>query len=85
MELRREIELLEDALRRLGVPLREEALPEEAVLDGALCKWRGSLAVFIARDAPPEQRATVLRRALAQLPTEDLWLPPAIRRSIGRP
>lgn len=74
------IEALEAALHRLGVKLREESLPEELGSAGGLCVIRGERVVIVAPDAPPWRRAEVLLDALRQLGTEDIWLPPAIRR-----
>jgi hypothetical protein len=68
----------------MGVRLREEELPEEAHLDGGLCKLGEELVLYVAPNAPPWRRAKVLLDALRRLPHEDLWLPPEIRELLDR-
>ncbi len=75
-----QLDALERALTRLGIALLEEELPEEAHLDGGLCKVGGELLVYVSPGAPPWRRAEVLLRALRQLPHQEVWLPPELRR-----
>lgn len=74
------LDALERAFTRLGIHLREEELPDEAHIDGGLCKVGGQLVLYISPTAPPWRRAEVLLRALRRLPHGDVWLPPEIRR-----
>lgn len=80
VELSSKLDALERALTRMGIRLLEEELPEEAHVDGGLCKIDGELVVYVSPTAPPWRRAQVLQDALRQLPHTDIWLPPEIRR-----
>ena len=79
MDVGQRVDALERAVTQLGVRLREEELPEEAHVDGGLCRVDGELVVYVAPSAPPWRRAEVLLRALRRLPLTGLWLPPHIR------
>jgi len=68
---------------RLGIRLLEEELPEEAHIDGGLCKVAGEVVLYVSPAAPPWRRARVLQQALCQLPHRDIWLPPEIRRLLA--
>ena len=80
MDLALQLAALERALTRLGIRLLEEELPDEAHIDGGLCRVAGQLVIYISPTAPPWCRAEVLLKALSQLPHRDIWLPPEIRR-----
>ncbi|MGD8608871.1 MAG: hypothetical protein PVH21_16350 [Myxococcales bacterium] len=84
MELATKLDALERALTRMGIRLLEEELPEEAHVDGALCKIAGQLVVYVSAKAPPWRRAQVLEEALRKLPHGDVWLPPELRRLLDR-
>jgi hypothetical protein len=71
---------LERALTRLGIRLLEEELPDEAQIDGGLCRVADQLVLYVAPGAPPWRRAQVLLDALRRLPHREIWLPPEIRR-----
>jgi len=75
-----QLDALERALTRLGIPLLEEDLPDEAHIDGGLCTVGGELVIYVSPTAPPWRRAKVLLSALSRLPHRDIWLPPEIRR-----
>lgn len=75
-----QLDALERALTRLGVRLLEEELPEEAAIDGGLCRVGGQLVIYVCPTAPPWRRAEVLLKALRRLPHREIWLPPEIRR-----
>ncbi|MBW2510214.1 MAG: hypothetical protein JRE81_16415, partial [Deltaproteobacteria bacterium] len=49
-----------------------------------LCRVADQLVLYIAPGAPPWRRAEVLLDALRRLPHRDIWLPPEIRRLLGR-
>lgn len=57
----------------------EEELPDEAHVDGGLCRVGGELLLYIAPSAPPWRRAEVLLAAVRRLPHGDIWLPPEVR------
>lgn len=76
------LEALEAALHRLGVRIREEAMADELASAGGLCVIHGQRTVLLAAGAPPWRKAEVLLEALRRLDTEDIWLPPAIRRRL---
>jgi hypothetical protein len=80
VELADRVDALEKALTRMGVRLREEELPEEASIDGGLCRLAGEVVLYVSPSAPPWRRAEVLLDALRRLPHGGLWLPPEIRR-----
>jgi hypothetical protein len=80
VDLAHKLDALERALTRLGVRLLEEELPEEAHIDGGLCKVAGELVIYVSPAAPPWRRAEVLLDALRRLPHEGVWVPPEIRR-----
>lgn len=80
VDLVKQLDALERALTRLGIRLVEEELPDEARVDGGLCKVSGELVLYVSPTAPPWRRADVLLDALRRLPHRDLWLPPEIRR-----
>lgn len=64
----------------MGIRVLEEELPEEAHIDGGLCKVAGQLLLYISPGAPPWRRAQVLEKALRRLPHQEIWLPPELRR-----
>jgi hypothetical protein len=82
MDLGRQVDALERAVTRLGVRLREEELPEEAHVDGGLCRVGEQLVVYVSPSAPPWRRAEVLLAALRRLPHAQMWLPPEIRELV---
>lgn len=84
MDLASQLHVLERAITRMGARLREEELPEEAHLDGGLCKLGEELVVYVSPNAPPWRRANVLLDALRRLPHEGIWLPPEIRELLDR-
>lgn len=83
MELALQLDALERALTRLGVRFLEEELPEEAHVDGGLCRVQGEMLLYLSPTAPPWRRAEVLLDALRRLPHQEIWLPPEIRRLLS--
>jgi hypothetical protein len=79
VELALQLDALERAMMRLGIRLLEEELPDEAHIDGGLCKVGGELVLYVSPTAPPWRRAGVFLNALRRLPHRDIWLPPEIR------
>jgi len=75
---------LEDALARLEVPLRVDAMPAEARSSGGLVRLRGAPVVIVSARASTAERIDVLARALRQLDTSALYLAPAVRARIDR-
>ena len=80
MDLTSQLGALERALTRMGIRLLEEELPEEAHIDGGLCRVDKEMVLYVSPAAPPWRRAEVLLDALRRLPHRDIWLPPEIRR-----
>ena len=70
---------LEDALTRLAVPLRIEAMAEDARFSGGLVRLRGVPLVIVASRASMAERIDILVRALRELDTSALYLAPAVR------
>jgi hypothetical protein len=72
---------MEHALERLGVEIRHEplAIGDEQDARGGLCVIRGRWMLFVPAGAALPERVALLVDALRRLPTDDLWLPPAIR------
>lgn len=83
VELGLQVDALERALTRLGIRLLEEELPEEAHVDGGLCRVQGETLLYVSPSAPPWRRAEVLLDALRRLPHHAIWLPPEIRRLLS--
>jgi len=75
-----QLDALERVLTRFGIRLLEEELPDEAHIDGGLCKVGGELIIYVSPAAPPWRRAEVLLDALRRLPHQDVWIPPELRR-----
>lgn len=84
MDLATQLHALERALTRMGIRLVEEELPEEAHVDGALCRVANQPVLYVSPTAPPWRRAQVLLDALRRLPHGDVWLPPEIRRILEK-
>jgi hypothetical protein len=80
VDLTTQLGALERALTRMGISLLEEELPDEAHIDGGLCRVADTLVLYVAPAAPPWRRAEVLLDALRRLPHGDIWLPPEIRQ-----
>lgn len=83
VDLASKLDAMERALMRMGIRLLEEELPEEAHIDGGLCKVGGEVVLYVSPTAPPWRRASVLQRALRRLPHRDIWLPPELRRLLA--
>jgi hypothetical protein len=83
VELALQLDALERALTRLGVRFVEEELPEEAHVDGGLCRVQGETLLYLSPSAPPWRRAEVLLDALRRLPHQEIWLPPEIRQLLS--
>jgi hypothetical protein len=83
VELALQLDALERALTRLGIRFLEEELPEEAHVDGGLCRVQGEMLLYVSPSAPPWRRAEVLLDALRRLPHEEIWLPPEIRQLLA--
>ena len=79
MDLTSQLGALERALTRMGIRLLEEELPEEAHIDGGLCRIDDEMVLYVSPAAPPWRRAEVLLDALRRSPHRDIWLPPEIR------
>ena len=80
--LRADIDALTLALEKLGVRVREEALPEASV--GGLARVGSQRWCFVPRDAGAPLRRAVLVEALRRLPTEELFLHPRVRALLAR-
>ncbi|HSN82721.1 MAG TPA: hypothetical protein VLS88_09105 [Polyangiales bacterium] len=83
MDLASKLDAMERALMRMGIRVLEEELPEEAQIDGGLCRVAGELVLYVSPTAPPWRRAMVLQQALRRLPHRDIWLPPELRRLLA--
>ena len=79
VDLTSQLGALERALTRMGIRFLEEELPDEAQIDGGLCRVADELVLYVSPTAPPWRRAEVLLDALRRLPHRDIWLPPEIR------
>ena len=73
------VRLLHDVLGRLGVSVRVEAMPEEARLAAGYCVLRGAPVLFLSPGAGIAEQRQAMLDALRSLPTDDIWLPPALR------
>lgn len=79
------VRLLHDALGRLGISVRVEAMPEEARLAGGYCVVRGKPELFLAPTASLAAQRDALIDALRAIGTEQVWLPPAVRALVEGP
>jgi hypothetical protein len=77
------LRLLHDALGRLGVSVRVEAMPEEAHLVAGHCVLRGVPVLFLSPHAGVAEQREAMIEALRSVATDAVWLPPALRRLIG--
>ncbi len=68
----------EDALKRLGVPVRRG----RGSFRGGRCTVDGRDVVVLNALHPPEAQATVLAGALRELPHDGLYLRPAVRGAL---
>ena len=72
---------LESVARALGIKVRYEPCEEAP---GGLCVLRGERLVIVDNALPAARQAAVLAAALAELDTEGLYMPPAVRDLIER-
>lgn len=79
-EMTRSLRLLREALERLDVVVRSEPMPDEAHLRGGLFHAGGRAQVVVSPRASVAEQLEVLVDALRRLDTDELWLPPAVRR-----
>lgn len=86
MDLRRLLDELALAARRLGVEVRfepfEPGLREAQVPRGSLCTIHGRRCIVVDADAPIPERVALLASALAELDHESLYLSPVARATI---
>ena len=75
-----QMQVLQEALERLEVSVREEAPPGEG--NGGFCVLRGVPTVFLRPGLRPVERVAIMIDALQRLPTDSIWLPPRLRRRL---
>lgn len=78
MTLPAAVAAFEDALKRLGVPVRRG----RGSFRGGRCTVGGREVVVVNSLHPPEAQAVVLAEALRELPTDGLYLRPAVRAAL---
>jgi hypothetical protein len=78
MTLPAAVAAFEDALKRLGVPVRRG----RGSFRGGRCTVDGREVVVVNSLHPPEAQAVVLAGALRELPHEGLYLRPAVRAAL---
>ena len=78
MTLPAAVPAFEDALKRLGVPVRRG----RGAFRGGRCTVGGREVVVVNSLHPPEAQAVVLAGALRELPHEGLYLRPAVRAAL---
>ena len=69
---------LEAAVRQLGVQVRHE----RGAFRGARCRIGGEDVVVLNRGLPPERHLAVLAGCLRELPTDAVYLRPAVRAAL---
>ena len=84
MDPRHLLEELVQAARRLGVEVRSEPFETPAAMGGGLCFVRGSHLVLIDQRAPLPDRLRALARALGDLGSEAVYMPPEVRDLVDR-
>ncbi len=83
MDPARAADVMLHTLHRLGVEVREEQSLGAAGRDGGFCRIGGKPVVFLDPAAPPWVRARVLKRALREVGSDTIWLPPALRLAVS--
>lgn len=78
MTLPAAVPAFEDALKRLGVPVRRG----RGAFRGGRCTVGGREVVVVNTLHPPEAQAVVLAGAIRELPHEGLYLRPAVRAAL---
>ena len=78
MTLPAAVAAFEDALKRLGVPVRRG----RGAFRGGRCTVDGREVVVVNTLHPPEAQAVVLAGALRGLPHDGLYLRPAVRAAL---
>ena len=78
MTLTAAVPAFEDALKRLGVPVRRG----RGAFRGGRCTVGGREVVVVNTLHPREAQAVVLAAALRELPHETLYLRPAVRAAL---
>ena len=78
MTLPAAVPAFEDALKRLGVPVRRG----RGSFRGGRCVVGGREVVVVNSLHPPEAQAVVLAGALRELPHDGLYLRPAVRAAL---
>jgi hypothetical protein len=69
---------LEEAVRQLGVRVRYE----RGTFRGGLCTVDGETIVMLNRRLPVESHVSALASALAELPSDTLYMRPAVRAAL---
>ena len=72
------LELLEAAADQLGITVSYEPL-QTSVVNGGLCKVKGTYRVIVDKRATAEERVVTLATALATFETSELEMPPKVR------
>lgn len=72
------VQALTDAVERLGVRVRRERGPFQS----GLCTVEGEPVVVLNRQHPPEAHLAALAEALRALPTDEVYLRPAVRDAL---
>ena len=80
-QLREDVAALELALTRLGVTIREEALPEAS--RGGLVRLGDRSICFVPLHGGPGPRREALLDALRRVDTGDVFLTPRVRGLLG--
>jgi hypothetical protein len=74
------VQALEAAVQQLGVRVRRERGP----FRGGHCTVEGAPVVVLNRQHPPEAHLAALATALRDLPTDQIYLRPAVRDALER-
>lgn len=69
---------LEEVVRQLGMRVRHE----RGAFRGGRCRMGGEEVVVLNRGLPPERHLAVLADCLRELPTDDVYLRPAVRAAL---
>ena len=72
------VRALEEATRKLGVPVRRE----KGSFRGGLCVRNDETLLMLNKNHPPEVHLAVLALALRDLPVDTIYMRPVVRQSL---
>jgi len=79
------LEILEEAARRLSIKLDyDDLIKGEVNTEGGMFLLKGEKRILIHRGLSTKDRIDVLSRVLSDVDTEEIHLPPAVRKRLDK-